>query len=155
MQRLSLRVSALLLLFVSLCVLPTTSAFASDKDEAAKKLAALDNEWSKAAASHDADRVASYYAEDAHVYPPNEPLIVGRTAARDSWAKMLADPNVTLVWTTESYGVDGKTGYTAGSYKVTTTDNKVVETGKYLCVWQKDAQGNWKAIHDMWNTDAK
>jgi len=26
--------------------------------------------------------------------------------------------------------------------------------GKYLCVWQRQADGSWKAVHDMWNTDS-
>jgi ketosteroid isomerase-like protein len=28
-------------------------------------------------------------------------------------------------------------------------------TGKYVCIWAKQADGTWKAIHDIWNTDSK
>jgi ketosteroid isomerase-like protein len=31
----------------------------------------------------------------------------------------------------------------------------VVQKGKYLCTWEKQADGSWKAAHDMWNSDAK
>ena len=27
--------------------------------------------------------------------------------------------------------------------------------GKYVCTWKKQKGGTWKAIHDIWNTDAK
>ena len=29
----------------------------------------------------------------------------------------------------------------------------VANTGKYVTVWAKDRDGNWKAIHDIWNAD--
>ena len=50
-------------------------------------------------------------------------------------------------------GVDGNTGFTAGSYQVAGADGAVLEKGKYLCVWQKGKDGKWKAAHDMWNPD--
>ena len=31
----------------------------------------------------------------------------------------------------------------------------VHEKGKYVCTWRKEKDGTWKAIHDIWNTDAK
>ena len=37
-----------------------------------------------------------------------------------------------------SKGSDGKT---------------VAKTGKYVCVWKKEADGKWKAIRDIWNYD--
>jgi ketosteroid isomerase-like protein len=29
--------------------------------------------------------------------------------------------------------------------------NKVISHGKVITVWQKDAQGDWKNVVDMWN----
>jgi ketosteroid isomerase-like protein len=49
-------------------------------------------------------------------------------------------------------------GFTSGTYEATWTgpDGKpVTETGKYLCTWQKQPDGSWKAVHDMWNSDTK
>lgn len=40
-------------------------ALAADMDANAKTLVKLDDDWSKAAATRDADRVASFHAEDA------------------------------------------------------------------------------------------
>jgi ketosteroid isomerase-like protein len=31
----------------------------------------------------------------------------------------------------------------------------VSEKGKYVCMWKKQKDGTWKAIHDIWNSDAK
>lgn len=133
---------------------------AADTGAIAKALASLDDEWSKAAASRDADRVAAFYAEDAVAYPPGEPVAVGRAAARKVWAAYFADPTFSISWKTVSSGASasGDLGFTAGPYESSYKgpDGKLVrEKGKYLCTWRKEKDGTWKAIHDMWNTDAR
>jgi len=131
----------------------TTLSFAAI-DNNAKALAALDDEWSKAAAAGNVDAVVSYYADDAIAYPPNEPAVSGRAALKGAWAKMLADPKAKLTWKTQNASIDRNLGYTSGTYQVS-DGSSVLEKGKYLCVWRKGADGKWKAIHDMWNSDAK
>jgi ketosteroid isomerase-like protein len=127
-------------------------------DAKAKELIALDADWSKAAVAKNADKVASYYADDAVAYPPNEPAAVGRAAARKVWGDALATPGYQVSWKTTKANVDGNLGYTAGTYLETSkgADGKTVTGhGKYLCVWRKGADGKWKAIQDMWNSDTK
>jgi len=147
----------LLVMGVALAVLLSASVvLAAGMDVNAKVLANLDDAWSKAAATKDAERVASFYAEDAIAYPPNEPAAVGRTAAKKVWAAYFADPTFSISWKTTHAEVAGDLGYTAGPYEDSFKgpDGKMVnEKGKYLCVWKKQKDGTWKAIHDMWNTD--
>lgn len=124
----------------------------------AKALAKLDDDWSAAAATKDAKRVASFYAEDAIAYPPNEPAAVGRGAAEKVWAAYFADPTYKISWKTSHAGVNGDLGYTSGTYEDSYKgpDGKTVGgKGKYLCVWKKQSDGTWKAVHDMWNSDLK
>ncbi len=133
---------------------------AADMDDAAKALAKLDDDWSKAAATRDVERIASFYAEDAMVYPPNEPAVVGRAAAKKMWAALLADPSASISWKPSHAEVcrSGELGYTAGTYEfsIEAPDGKTIaEKGKYLCNWKKQSDGTWKAIHDMWNADAR
>jgi ketosteroid isomerase-like protein len=137
-----------------------SSAFAADMDAQAKVLVKLDDEWSAAAAKKDVDLVVSYYAEDAIAYPPNEPAAIGRAAARKVWAAYLADPTFTISWKSvhAEVSTSGELGYTTGTYEDSFKgpDGKLVtEKGKYLCTWKKGKDGKWKAIHDMWNSDAK
>ena len=127
-------------------------------DTPARELAKLDDAWSAAAVKKDVDLIASYYADDAIAYPPNEPAAIGRAAARKVWAAYFAEPTFELSWKTLHAEVNGDIGFTAGTYKDSFkgSDGKVVvETGKYLCVWKKGKDGKWKAIHDMWNSDTK
>ena len=133
---------------------------AADMDKNAKVLAKLDEDWSKAAVKRDVDRVASFYAEDAIVYPPNEPVAIGRPAAKKVWASYFADPTFSISWKTVNAGASksGDLGFTAGTYEASFKgpDGKMVsEKGKYLCAWKKDKDGKWRASHDIWNTDSK
>ena len=135
-------------------------ALAADMDAKAKALAKLDDDWSKAAATRDAERVASFYAEDAIAYPPNEPLAIGRPAAKKLWAAYFADKTFTITWKTVRAEVakSGDLGYTAGTYEASfkgPDGKQVSEKGKYVCTWRKQKDGTWKAIHDIWNADAK
>lgn len=137
------------------------SVFAADDTDAiAKALTKLDDDWSKAAATKDADRVASFYADDAIAYPPNEPVAVGRAAAKKVWAAYFADQTFSISWKTTHAEASkgGDVGFTAGTYEGSFKgpDGKLVnEKGKYLCVWKKQKDGTWKAVHDIWNSDSK
>jgi ketosteroid isomerase-like protein len=137
-----------------------STAYAAEMDIHAKVLAKLDADWSAAAEKKDPDLVASYYADDTIVYPPNETAAIGRTAAKKVWATYFAEPTFKLSWKTlhAEVSASGELGFTAGTYEDSFKgpDGKLVtETGKYLCTWKKGKDGKWKAIHDMWNSDAK
>lgn len=133
-------------------------ALSGDMDANAKALARLDDDWSAAAATRDAAKVASFYADDALAYPPNEPVAVGKAAAQKVWAAYFAEPSFRISWKTTHAEVNGDLGFTSGSYEDSFKgpDGKLVqEKGKYLCVWKKQKDGSWKAIHDMWNADSR
>ena len=137
-----------------------TRALAAGIGESGRELAKLDEAWSDSSLKRDADLLASFYAEDATVYPPNDAVFVGRREAKKYWAAALADPTYTLSWKTVSAdsSKDGDLGFTAGTYAESYkgADGKMVKnTGKYVCVWKRDRDGNWKAIHDIWNQDTK
>jgi ketosteroid isomerase-like protein len=131
---------------------------AGAEDKNAKALIAVDNDWSNAAIARNVDAIASFYAEDAVAYPPNEPAAVGRAAAKKVWAAYFADPTFQISWKANLAGVEKRTGWTVGAYQVSlkSPDGKtIVQNGKYVTVWQKNADGKWKSIHDIWNSDTK
>jgi ketosteroid isomerase-like protein len=142
---------------VILFVAGVTASAHIDASPEAKALAKLDDEWSAAAGTRDAKRVASFYADDGIAYPPSAPMAVGKAAAEKVWAGAFADPSYELSWKTAHAEVVGTLGYTSGTYEESFKgpDGRAVSgKGKYLCVWKKQRDGSWKAIHDMWNTDA-
>jgi ketosteroid isomerase-like protein len=88
------------------------------------------------------------------------PIAIGQAAARAVWAGGFADSTYTISWKTDHAGASqsGDLGYTSGAFEESMRGpdgTMITAKGKYLCTWAKQADGSWKAIHDMWNYDAK
>jgi len=160
------RLIASLSLFAIVCgaltfiAVPRPAQASGGFEDEAKTLMKLDEEWSKAASKRDLEAVVSTYAEDGNAYPPNEPAAKGRAAIKKYWSTSLSDPSVNVSWKTTKaeVGGAGDLGYTTANYEVTFTgpDGKPgKEVGKCVCIWKKQKDGSWKAIHDIWNADAK
>ena len=143
--------------FACAVVVSSQVSSAAAEDKATKALMAVDSTWSTAAAAKNLDAVASYYAEDAVAYPPNEPIAFGRAAAKKVWAAYFAVPGFEISWKADAGGVALGTGWTAGTYQASFNGpdgKKMVQNGKYVTVWRRGANG-WKAIRDIWNADTK
>jgi ketosteroid isomerase-like protein len=72
---------------------------------------------------------------------------------------MLADPNFKLQFeaTKADVAKSGDIAYTQGTYSMTMSDPKtkqpVTDKGKYVTVYKKQADGSWKAVSDILNSD--
>jgi uncharacterized protein (TIGR02246 family) len=146
--------------FLSGCLALLSSIFvataADSKIEQA--LRDLDAEWSKAAVAKDLDKTVSYYSDDAIVLPPNGPAATTKEAIRNVWKDILNTPSLVISWKTTRVEVSGAgdMACVSGTYELTTKDatgKSVSDRGKYLVVWEKQADGTWKAGADMWNSD--
>jgi uncharacterized protein (TIGR02246 family) len=133
---------------------PNTDTRATD--EAA--LRKLDDEWSKAAGAKDLEKTISYYSDDTLIMPSNSPALQGKDAARAMWKAMFAVPGFGGGWkaTRVEVAKSGDLGWTTGPYEITEIDasgKPMTDKGKYLAVWKKQADGSWKCVADMFNTD--
>ena len=75
-------------------------------------------------------------------------VMAGRDAIGDAMA-VLESPDYSLTWEPEFAEASGDLGYTYGTYTRATSDtdgNKAVETGLYLTVWRRNADGAWKVV---------
>ncbi|MGP8260465.1 MAG: YybH family protein [Acidobacteriaceae bacterium] len=111
----------------------------------------------KAATAHDLTTLLTFYADDAVSLPANEELLTNRSEMQKSWAERLT-PGVSVSWTPMYVDVakSGDLAYILGSYTMTTKVAKgkpLTDTGKYLAVWKKQADGTWKVEADTWNSD--
>lgn len=115
--------------------------------------------WVRDAATKDVEKFVSYYADDASILMPNMPLVTGKDAIRADITHMMADPNFALTFRADR--VEAATGgdlvYTQGTYRATSTDPKtgkpVTDTGKGVAIYRKQADGKWKCVVDMVNSD--
>jgi ketosteroid isomerase-like protein len=120
-------------------------------------LRALDAQWSAAAAAKDLDKTVSYYSDDAMVLPPNMASATTKEAIRDVWKDMIASAS-SVSWKATKVEVakSGDMAYVSGTYEVALKDasgKPVNDRGKYLEVWEKQANGEWKCGADTWNSD--
>jgi len=123
-----------------------------------QELRDLDAKWSAAAGAKDIDKTVSYYSEDAVVMPPNAPSAKTRETIRSAWKEMLTTPGAAISWKATKVEVakSGDLACVSGTYEETTTDasgKPVKDHGKYVEVWEKQADGTWKCGADIWNSD--
>jgi uncharacterized protein (TIGR02246 family) len=117
----------------------------------------LDAQWSKAGAAKDLGKTVSYYSDDAIVMPPNAAAATTKEAIRKTW-KDVFDVTVNGSWKATNVKVanSGDMAYVSGTYEFTMNDpsgKEVSDRGKYLEVWKKQADGEWKCEADIWNSD--
>ena len=118
----------------------------------------LDAQWAKAAAAKDVEQTIGYYSDDAIVLPPNATSAATKEAIRNVWKDMLATPGLVISWqpTRVQVGKSGEMAWVRGTYELTMNDasgKPIDDRGKYLEVWEKQTDGNWKCAADMWNSD--
>src|SRR6266571_3260986 len=143
-----------LLSFATVCL----SSAADSKSAIEKALRDADAQWSAAAGAKDVDKTVSYYAADAIVMPPNASSATTKEAIRSAWKEMLTTPGAAISWKASKVEVAkaGDLAYVSGTYEETMTDasgKPAKDRGKYVEIFKKQADGIWKVIVDIWNSD--
>ncbi len=118
----------------------------------------VDSATLKASQAKDLERNLSFYTDDASVFPPNAPIATGKEAIRAFLSQGFANPGFAIDWQPTKVEVSrgGDLAYTQGTYEFTMNDPKgkpITERGKYVNVWRKQPDGNWKMVADVWNSD--
>ena len=131
---------------------------ASNTQPMERVLRDLDGQWSKAAAAKDLEQTVAYYSDDAVVLPPNAASAMTKEAIRNTWKDLLASPGLVITWkpTRVELAKSGDMAWLSGTYELTMNDaagSPINDHGKYLEVWEKQPDGNWKCRADMWNSD--
>ena len=137
---------------------PLTLESASKNQPPERILRNLDAQWSKAAAARDLERTVAYYSEDAIVLPPNAASAATKQAIRNIWKDLLASSGLVITWKSRKVELanSGDMAWVSGTYHLIMNDangKQVDDRGKYLEVWKKQGDGNWKCGADIWNSD--
>lgn len=99
----------------------------------------------------------AFLAKRGSILVPNAPTVTGKSAIRKLIVSGFALKDYNLAWRPDKAGVarSGELGYTSGKYKVSFKDssgNTIFEKGKYLMVWKRRKDGDWKVLFDMNNS---
>ena len=105
----------------------------------------------------DTATILAQYAPDAEVMAPANPRAVGHDAIRELVTKLSAElkaGGVSIALNDDDKAAaSGDLGYHSGSYVVKDAAGTVVDSGNYLAVMQRQADGSWLMIRDTWNSD--
>ncbi len=152
MRRTGILLAALFVLAASGC------APQVDLEAEAAAIRSADADCLKAWAAKDVDRVLSCYSDDASVLPSNAPIATGKEAIRALWSQLFETPGFALSWDISKLEVSraGDLAYGHGTYELMVNDaagNPVTERGKWVGVYKKQADGQWKMVVDIGNSD--
>ena len=99
----------------------------------------------------DSVALASHYALNAVVMPPNSDAVTGNDLV-GLWGGALRmgvkDFRLNITDITGGGDVYAETG----TYEMFGANNKSMDKGKYVAVWKKE-NGNWKMYRDIWNSN--
>jgi ketosteroid isomerase-like protein len=149
-------------LVLAICFALLSFAFASSASETDTKieqaLRDLDTQWSAAAGAKDLEKTVSFYSADAIVMPPNASAATTKETIRKVWQDLLASSGLVISWKTTKVEVakSGDLACLSGTYDLTMNDasgKPINDHGKYVEVWEKQANGKWKCGTDIWNSD--
>src|SRR6266508_3593911 len=134
------------------------TASAADTKAIEQNLRDLDDQWSATAGAKDLEKTVAFYSEDAMVLPPNASAATSKEAIRRVWQDLLASPGLTISWKATKVEVakSGDLACLSGTYELTINDpsgKQLNDHGKYVEVWEKQADGKWKCGADIWNSD--
>ena len=107
-------------------------------------------------AAKDAKSLGQHYTEDAVAFPPNENRIAGREGVQKMWQSWIDAGLTDLTLTAAQVEESGNFAYEEGTYsiKIPGKDGKTSEEiGKYIVVWKKGDDGEWRLHRDIWNTN--
>jgi len=111
----------------------------------------MDAKFSDAVRKGDSATMASEYADDAMVFPPNSE-VVKKEGIESFWGGLLRmgvkDFRLTIDDVTGNADMLAETG----RYEVLGVGNKSLDKGKYVVTW-RNYNGNWKIFRDIWNTN--
>lgn len=114
-------------------------------------IVAANQQFMSALGQGDAAGVAQLYTEDGQVLPPGSEPITGRPGIQAFWQGALDMGIKAAKLETVEVLHHGDTAYEVGRYTLEAEGGQIVDHGKYVVIWQRQAAG-WKLHRDIWNT---
>ena len=153
-----MKISQTVALFTVVIAVTLAASAQVGNQKAADAIRMADRQWMAAYAAKDADRSAAFMAPDGAIYAPNAPAAQGLEAVKNMAADMFKLPDVKLSWTPTSVEAakSGDLGFSSGTYEFSFKDpsgKTISDKGKYVTVWEKQADGSWKVVRDIFNSD--
>lgn len=107
--------------------------------------------------SQDVESFVSVFADDAVRMPPNGPVVRGGEAIRNYYQDWFEKESLDVKLEPVEIKVAGDWAYAWGNYVATVTsaetEDSRTDRGKWLNIYSKGADGNWRFHRNIWNSD--
>ncbi|UCG76909.1 MAG: SgcJ/EcaC family oxidoreductase [Gemmatimonadota bacterium] len=134
---------------------PSGGAAASTEADV-EAIAAVMDSWAAALNAEDADAMMMLHTEGTLQLPPHEPATQGKEAVR-AWFDVMFAAEGAPVFSiqTDEVRVSGDWAVARGSYSwsVPTEEGTMTVPGKWMIVFEREADGAWRAANTIWNLD--
>lgn len=151
----SVLLAALALALASTACQPPAQQAGPLSEEDVAAIRSSTESFAQAMLAGDPATVAGFFAEDAVAMPPNQPAVEGR-AAIQAWLEALPTVTQDELRLVEVTG-RGEIAYGRGMYAMTVmpegAHESIQDSGKYVVILQKQADGSWLIAVDIWNSD--
>jgi ketosteroid isomerase-like protein len=143
------------------CLISSSNFLFAQNDiaEAKKYIQEMNDKLTSAMIRGEYEAMTDYYADDVISLPSYQPMIKGKNKVIEKTKKEIESGfKVTSAKfkITEVFG-SGDHVYEIGEYDMTMVmpemPQPVSDNGKYLTVWEKEGDGKWKAVAEIWNSN--
>jgi uncharacterized protein (TIGR02246 family) len=112
-----------------------------------------EKKWNDQFKSKDLEGLLGHYADDAYFVAPGAPAANGTTEIRKLYSDALTDHYFEVSFASDKIDASGDLAYARGHFSEKYQDRKslkiVSDSGSFLTVYKKQADGSWKAIEDV------
>jgi ketosteroid isomerase-like protein len=127
-----------------------TDSTSFDMSKAKSVIADINEKFSEEIKKGDSVGMASHYASDAWVMPPNsEPVPKDKIVS--AWGGAIRMGVKDLKIMTDDVTGNAEVLGETGRYEMYGDNNKLLDKGKYVVIWKAE-NGEWKLYRDIWNT---
>ncbi len=148
--------------FLLLCIvsIPVTKNLAQDDMSNMKaEVQKWNDNFAKAMMNGDDEKLLSMYADDAYSLPSYSPMVEGKNALKKAMMMDKESGNKMTEFKLETLDVFGSGNLLVevGKYHLTMEMKNMRDPyhdmGKYVTIYEKQADGSYKIKADIWNTD--
>ena len=128
------------------------AAPAANSGAVADAIKADEKKWNEDFHAKNLDALLAHYAPDATAVFPGAPSVTG-DGLRKTYEDALKDPGFDVSFSSEKIDASGDLAYARGHFteKYTDPNTKAVasNSGSYITVYKKQADGSWKVVEDF------
>ncbi len=125
-------------------------------DEVEARIRHVGDQWARNWNAKELDKLIEAYAPDAVYMPPHHAAVHGRQAIHEYLQGPMQHGVTDLTYEVTFIRHSGDLAYDVGRYSMTIPHkdgHKHQDKGKYLTVWKRQPNGEWKIVADGWSSD--